>query len=494
MKRLAIIGTGSSGLITLKTALDHLPEWEIVCFEKSSSIQGCWGNPYPGFVSTSTKYTTQFSCFPRWDAALDPKRQKGEFFKGDEYGKYLEDFADEFGLRKYIRLNTAVESVKQSDEQWIVATDKGEGKFDQVIICTGLTEKPKPLESDIPTVQTMAEIESVCDQTVVIMGGGESAADLANRLAAPERANTVYLSLKGGIRVSPRYHPIKGVPSDFLRNRLMLTISQGLRNKIGQKFVETRIKYQEVLEKLFPKRKNTPTDDPITQRRKDWDFLLTSSAKDNLFNMFHNKSDGFLEAVGEERIKIIGTPVNEDYTKYYEFESTETRAITPDILVPMIGYQSGLSALFHEAVAVKEFYLGCTHYEYENLHLVGFARPIIGNIPSISEQQALYIIKSITEEVPRPTNITELYQRDRQEVTTTYPKLNTDAIYPVEMFPYCDTLARAIGNYPEETKNTMLSPASTLHYSNYNADPAPVYTPKVLNKLLAIIRYFDKKH
>jgi cation diffusion facilitator CzcD-associated flavoprotein CzcO len=67
-KRLAIIGCGSSGLITLKYALDELRDWEITAYEASSNITGCWGNPPTGFVSTSTKYTTQFACYPLYDA------------------------------------------------------------------------------------------------------------------------------------------------------------------------------------------------------------------------------------------------------------------------------------------------------------------------------------------------------------------------------------------------------------------------------------------
>ena len=71
-RRLAIIGGGSSGLICLKYARDMLSQWDIVCFEQSDQITGCWGNPYPGFVSTSTKYTTQFACFPVFNAGVRP--------------------------------------------------------------------------------------------------------------------------------------------------------------------------------------------------------------------------------------------------------------------------------------------------------------------------------------------------------------------------------------------------------------------------------------
>ncbi len=86
-KRLAIIGCGSSGLIMLKYALDELTDWEIVCFEKSDRITGVWGNPYDGFVSTSTKFTTQFCCFPERDACVDEDGGKSrvEFFRNGEY-------------------------------------------------------------------------------------------------------------------------------------------------------------------------------------------------------------------------------------------------------------------------------------------------------------------------------------------------------------------------------------------------------------------------
>ena len=74
-KRLAIVGCGSSGLVTLKYALDALPDWNITAFEKSSSVRGCWGQPPAGFISTSTRYTTQFACFPVFDALV---RRRGK--------------------------------------------------------------------------------------------------------------------------------------------------------------------------------------------------------------------------------------------------------------------------------------------------------------------------------------------------------------------------------------------------------------------------------
>ncbi|MEZ4631384.1 MAG: FAD/NAD(P)-binding protein [Deinococcales bacterium] len=84
--KIAIIGAGSSGLITLKYLLDSFPASDIVCFEKSQSIRGCWGNQRASFVSTSTKYTTQFSCFRKWQAEVSLDKNFEDFIVGRSLG------------------------------------------------------------------------------------------------------------------------------------------------------------------------------------------------------------------------------------------------------------------------------------------------------------------------------------------------------------------------------------------------------------------------
>ena len=110
--------------------------------------------------------------------------------------------------------------------------------FDYLVISTGLAEKPKAVQSPIKTLLSFDGKEQIRGKKIVVIGGGESATDIANRLASPELENQIYLSLKTGIRVSPRYHPIRGVPSDFLRNRFLISIHEDIRNAVGQKFVE----------------------------------------------------------------------------------------------------------------------------------------------------------------------------------------------------------------------------------------------------------------
>ena len=112
-RRLAIIGCGSSGLVTLKYALDELPDWDVVCFEKSDSVTGCWGRPAAGFVSTSTKYATQFACFRKFRPVLERSDDNpyADFFQDSQYGDYLEEFAAAFDLMPHVRLQCEVDSV-----------------------------------------------------------------------------------------------------------------------------------------------------------------------------------------------------------------------------------------------------------------------------------------------------------------------------------------------------------------------------------------------
>jgi hypothetical protein len=515
--RLAIIGAGSSGLVTLKYALDRLAGWQVVCYEASDSTRGCWGFPYRGFVSTTTKYTTQFACYPVYDAVMQSDDDRGyeEFFRDDEYGRYLDAFAQAHGLRDYIGLGQRVRRVDRvgASGGWrLTVVDKASGaerleRFDAVIMATGLVADQPALSCDIPQLTSDAiyrhgAIESTRNQRVVVVGGGESAVDHAARLADPALGNQVVMSLRSGIRVSPRYHPIRGVPSDFLRNRFMLAINRDFRNAIGQRFVEARIRYREWFERAFGGGGREADATASAARRREWDFRLTRAAKDELFSVFHNKSDDFLDLVGDGRIEIVGPAIDDSYRVYRGFDSSDQHCIEPDLMVPAIGYRSTLSELTDGQVRLRDCYLGCCPVAFDDLFVVGFARPIIGNIPAISEMQARYIIGQLAGDHARPSDLAERHRCERDEQERHYPRIDQDAVYPVEMFPYCDQLAREMGvspwpswwRSPRRWIRVNLAPASTMHYDPDDesarrlTDRAPVYMPPVLIALLALLR------
>ena len=501
--KIAVIGAGCSGLVTLKYLLDSFPSTDIVCFEKSYSVRGAWGNQRADFVSTSTKYTTQFSCFRKWSADAVPEKKFSEFYRGSEFGDYLEEFAARYNLKQCIRFGVRAKYLTRRDGCWALAVEEHGNEethaFDAVYLCTGLANQKAPPNSfGIPVTEYP---EGVHDSTVIVVGGGESASDVANFLAKPEYNNNVYLSLRSGIRVSPRYHPIRGVPSDFLRNRLLLSFGKGARNWVGERFVTFRIRFDTLLAKWFPHQAVSANPNERTRAlRREWDLKLKARAKGGLFNVFHNKSDDFLDAVAERRLQIIGPAVNETWTEFFDFDQTSTLPLTPDLLVFSTGYSSRLTDLSDD-ICLKDFYLGCVHADLPNLFLIGFARPIIGNIPSISEMQARYTAGLLAGRYKLPDEWRDKHKGDWEALRAEYSAINTDNVYPVEQFTYCDILAREMEVMPtlanvgslKTWMKIMLAPISTLHYMDeyfdkQAIDREKVYMPLVLITFLSVMR------
>jgi len=502
--KIAVIGAGSSGLITLKYLLDVFPAEDIFCFEKSNSVRGCWGDQRPDFVSTSTKYTTQFSCFRKWEPVVTPKQNYEEFYRGSEFGDYLEEFAMHFNLQERIHFGVELRHLEQVEGYWslcIAENGREENQtFDAVFICTGLANKKAPLISQsIPVTESP---EGVCNATMVVVGGGESASDMANYLAKPEYHNQVYLSLRSGIRVSPRYHPIRGVPSDFLRNRLLMSFGKGLRNWAGEGFVTFRIRFNSLLVRWFPHLQSGRTiEEQAQQIRRMWDLKLKGRARGGLFNVFHNKSDDFLDAVAEGRLQIIGPPTDETWTKFFDFDQISTLHLQPNLLVVSTGFYSRLTEFSGGRIQLKDFYHACVHIDLPNLFLIGFARPIIGNIPSISEMQARYTVGMLAGKYELPKDIKEKQSKTWQTLCAEYPTINTENVYPVEQFTYCDALAREMHIMPTLSEirslkiwwKIMVTPISTVHYIDQYFDQAAldrqqIYMPPALITFLTLMR------
>lgn len=484
--KIAVIGAGSSGLVTLKYLLETYPASAIVCFEQSQGVRGCWGKQRPDFISTSTKYTTQFSCFRKYQLEVSAHQDFSEFYKGSEFGDYLEAFAEHFKLKDCIRFGVRVRKIERSEHKWRVSIFENEKEecqtFDAVFVCTGLVNQRVLLESS--HVPVADDPETIRGKTVVVVGGGESATDIANYLAKPEHGNKVFLSLRSGVRVSPRYHPIRGVPSDFLRNRLLMSFPKSVRNWVGEHFVSFRIRSQDTLSKIFPARHAQPAS--VQALRKEWDWKLKVRAKDDLFNMFHNKSDEFLNAVAEKRLSIIGPPTDKTWQEFFDFDQQLTQRVSPDILVPSTGYQSRVADLFSEKVELKDFYHGCVHVALGGLFLIGFARPIIGNIPSISEMQARYTVGILSGKYKLPSDVQAKQIRAWNLMTSEYGKLNTTNVYPVEHIPYTDALASDMGIMPSLANmkfktwlKLMLTPSSTTQYLDEYFDEGELERQKI---------------
>lgn len=153
--RVAIIGTGVSGLTCIKCCKDE--GLEPVCFEQEDSIGGLWyytdeerhSSVYKSTVINTSKEMMCFSDFPI------PKEYP-PFMHHDFIMKYLHLYAKSFDLYKYIRYRTKVVDLRKVPDfeesgKWellfqdLNSKDPKEVKkevYDAVMLCVGHHSEP----------------------------------------------------------------------------------------------------------------------------------------------------------------------------------------------------------------------------------------------------------------------------------------------------------------------------------------------------------------
>ncbi|KAL5356281.1 hypothetical protein BJX96DRAFT_186233 [Aspergillus floccosus] len=145
-----VVGTGIGGLAAAKTYLELSPEINLLMIEKRPTLGGVWAeeNCYEGLKTNNLGGTYEFSDFPM-----------GEKYGVNEDGhipgytlhRYLNDFADHFGLRRRMHFNTRILEAEKLDNGWRLyaetVTEAGNPRSiqytcDKLIVSSGLSSTP----------------------------------------------------------------------------------------------------------------------------------------------------------------------------------------------------------------------------------------------------------------------------------------------------------------------------------------------------------------
>ena len=189
---------GWHGLVAAKTYIELHPTENVLVIEAESSCGGTWSADrlYPGLKSNNLLDTYEYPDFPMSPEVYGV--QPGEHIPGTVLHRYLTDFAKKFGVFSRIHFNTKVDSLQPEGDSWkIVATSGGEQQTlftRRIVIATGLTSQPN--FPQYPGADTFGapyfHAKDFCRngdtvktaQSVVVVGGGKSAMDVANTYAA----------------------------------------------------------------------------------------------------------------------------------------------------------------------------------------------------------------------------------------------------------------------------------------------------------------------
>ncbi len=432
-KSVAVIGGGPAGLAAAKCLLDdgHLP----VLFEKTDRVGGIWcfrddhqGGPYQSTRLQTSKLTSLFSDFP-------PPESMPVFPGVTALNQYLNDYADHFGLRPHIKLETVLESLTKEGEKWLLVLRKSDGSrqtqlFDAVSICTGGFWQPKTLscpgmesfQGEYLHSSNYHSPEMFRGKRVLVVGNGVSGMDVA--VDATKEADQVMISMRSKKMIIPRMFgfttndgSITSVKRSIIDKQKVPDILQEWRASIPQ--------YMEAMEK--------------------GDLLPSFPVKESVLLV----SCDFPQAVSDGKIQLKPELRN---LSGNQCEFTDGSLAHIDIIVDCTGYNEMSLPFLPNSIQCDELYKHQFHPDHPTLCFIGRKHASLSVIPTL-ELEARWFSKVLSGTCSLPDGATM-----RKSIHSDYVKENRRG----GLFPSIDSsqqnmwLAEQVGAFPNPVTNWKL--------------------------------------
>ncbi len=231
-----VIGAGASGLAAIKNLVEQ--GFDVDCFERETGVAGAWNwrhDRSPVYASThlvSSKPLTQYPDFPMPDDWADYPHHSLIL-------RYLEHYADHFGLRPRIWFGTEVTRVEPAEEgYWDVTTRGARGgsertaRYAAVVVANGHNWAPKmpgydglaDYRGQVIHASAYSDAAQLRGKKVLVVGAGNTGCDIA--VEAAQQAAKTWHSSRRGYWYSPKF--TYGRPSDQI-NDLLLALRLPLR-------------------------------------------------------------------------------------------------------------------------------------------------------------------------------------------------------------------------------------------------------------------------
>ncbi|XP_041967776.1 dimethylaniline monooxygenase [N-oxide-forming] 2-like [Alosa sapidissima] len=459
VRRVAVIGAGSGGLVSIKCCLDE--GQEPVCFESSDDIGGLWrfkerpepehSSIYRSLVSNTSKEMMCFSDFPM-------PADYPNYLHNAQLLQYYQLYAQHFDLLKYIQFQTTVRSVRQRPDlsysgQWEVVTENRDGLeeshvFDGVLVSSGHYTHPVTPMDNIKGAKTFPgkyyhsweykDPEPFRGKRVVIVGIGNSGCDIAVEIS--RTAEKTFLSTRKGGWILGRMSD-KGLPLDMLMiNRRSLLMQRLLPKALLNWVTERRLnnKYDHRLYSLQPKHRFFDRR-PIVNDDLPGRILYGALAMKSNMLEFRGSSVVFEDQSVEENIDAVVFCTG--YSPTFSF--------LPSSLVT--GRQGEIRLYKH---------MFPPSLERPTLALLGLIQTS-GPIMPCMELQARWATRAIAglSQLPSEKKMNEVIDAEMQRYTESYP---SHATVQVQYIPYLDDLAQEVGARPNFLSLLFRDPSLSL--------------------------------
>ncbi|MBR9923348.1 MAG: NAD(P)-binding domain-containing protein [Bacteroidetes bacterium] len=424
-KRVAVIGAGCSGLAAIKN-LQEQGVSDIVCYEQQHDLGGNWlftGDPGHSSVCETThiissKKMSEFLDFPMPDHYPDypSHRQVLDYFRA---------YADNFGLRKYIRFNTKVETIgyspkgKENKGTFTIKTaDSGEETFDYLLVANGHHSVPRMPE--LPGNFTGAFLHSheyksnaaFAEKQVLVIGAGNSGCDCAVEISRV--AEKVSISMRRPVYIIPKF--MMGKPTDTY-NKLLVKLPKFIRGPIQKMSLRLNV------------------GDYRKYGMENPDYSITSCHptlnSELLYKIRHGKvfpRKGIKNISGKEVEFADGTKEKYDVI----LAATGYKITFPffDESMPDLGNENRI-----------ELWLRMMHPDHPNLFFIGLVQPQ-GCIWPLSDLQARLAAKAITGKWSPPNNIAKLAKEEADQIARDFLHSKRHSL-EVHFHPFVNKLLKA---------------------------------------------------
>lgn len=435
--KVCVIGSGCSGLVTIKELLDE--GHEVVCYERETELGGNFRSGAAGRDSlrlTISQHTMCYSCYP------PPSHEPTTYWTRRQYLDYLHDFARHFDLDRRIVYRTHVDAVNRIDgNRFRVETTGPEGtrreEFDAVAVCQGAHRFTAPR---VPSFEGADQFEGelihaaqyqgpaqVQGKRVVCVGIGESAADILGEIA--NVAAEAWTTFRRWPSMTMRWDD-RGFTGDALSVRASQKLPPSLRAKF--------------LKGHFARLKQSK--EPRVRLVGEWNH----NDDDHIYK-FLLKSDDFVPQVLDGSLKVHPHGVARLSRRSVIF--TDGTEIPADMVVCCTGFEEGGPPALIDGFKVTNVRDMFKHFIHPDLGprvaFIGWARPAQGGVTVCSEMQARYfsMLCSGKRWLPEPTELRRIIEQDRATEEADFfvqSYIKTLVNYSV----YLDSMARLVGCMP----------------------------------------------
>ncbi len=416
---IALIGAGPSGLAACKAL--HEAGLAFACFEAGPTVGGIWNveaersGGYRSLETNTSKPKMAYSDFPFPDDAPDFPDHRAML-------RYFEAYAEHFGFRDRIQLDTPVEAAEPIEGgAWrLRSADGHERNFSACVVATGQYGTPRWPDPMPPGSFAGRQLHAfdyldpttpidLRGQRVVVVGLGSTAAELATELgggkAGPSIAKEVTISARSGRWILPKR--LNGLPLDNNTPhpgtplpKAARWIPEAAKKKLMQTFISKA--FGGMAEQVGkPETWNLPN--PAFPPYEERPTL----------------SDGFIDALEAGRVR--GRPGISRFDGKQVIFSDDS-SVEADVVMWATGYRLAFPFFSQQVLGCEApdlaLYRRIVHPQQKNLYFIGYTRVLCSLWP-ISEVQSVWLAKLLSGAFELPPR--ERMQAEAIEVARALP-------------------------------------------------------------------------